>query len=459
MKFFIKTYGCQMNERDSEAAAATLIQSGFQMTNSENEADILLFNTCSVREQAERKAIGKIGILKKLKKKNPNILIGVLGCMAQSKKEEIIKELPHVDFVIGTDQLFTLLDVIKQEISNRKTIVNTQVSEDMESLEKMAGHLRDSNQEGGLAPTESSPKANDSCSAFVSLMRGCDRFCTYCIVPYVRGREKSRQPEAILKECKKLVNSGVKEIMLLGQNVAAYGLLPGQRQPNQGDSPFADFLIELNSVKGLERIRFTSPHPSCFNDKLIEVVTALPKVCNNIHLPLQSGSDKILKLMGRGYTNQEYTNIVNMLTEKSPGITFSTDIIVGFPGEEEKDFQATRNLMNTVGFDNAFIFKYSPRQGTKAEKIPDSVPQKVKEERNAILLSDLKTRTSEHNKELETTTVEVLVEGVSKRNKARWFGRTTTNKVVVFSPYHGIKKGDLKNIYIEKSTSMTLFGA
>jgi tRNA-2-methylthio-N6-dimethylallyladenosine synthase len=450
LKIYIKTYGCQMNERDSEAAAAALINAGYTMTDSEKEADILLFNTCSVRDQAERKAIGKIGIIKKLKKKNPEIIIGVLGCMAQSKKDEIIEQLPHVDFVLGTDQLFSLVSVIESELKSREKIVRTQVSDTLESLESMGGHLRYSNSDANYAKKHS----EDSCSAFISLMRGCNRFCSYCIVPYVRGREKSREVSSIIKEAKQLVDSGIKEVMLLGQNVAAYGFKPGQEK----ESPFADLLEHLNNITGLERIRFISPHPSCFNDSLIDAVATLPKVCNNIHLPIQSGSEKILKLMRRGYTPREYLKIVEKLKQKTPDITFSTDIIIGFPGEETDDFNATRTLMENVGFDNAFIFKYSPRRGTKAAEMEDSVPISIKEERNAILLADLKARTSAHNSLLEGKALEILVEGVSKRNTERWFGRTMTNKVVVFEPYPEILKGDIVNIMIEKSTSMTLFG-
>ena len=443
-----------MNERDSEAAAAALIDAGFIMTDSEKNADILLFNTCSVRDQAERKAVGKIGIIKKLKKKKPEIIIGVLGCMAQSRKEELLKELPHIDFVLGTDQLFSLVSVIQSELKHREKIVRTEVSDALESLEAMEGHLRYFNNNENY----NEKKPDDSCCAFISLMRGCNRFCAYCIVPYVRGREKSRKSPALIKEAKELVDSGIKEVMLLGQNVAAYGLKPGEKEIATGESPFADFLALLSEINGLERIRFTSPHPSCFNDKLIDAVASLPKVCKNIHLPLQSGSNKILKSMKRGYTTEEYLDIVEKLKQKIPEITFSTDIIVGFPGEEEEDFNATRDLMENVGFDNAFIFKYSPRRGTKAAEMEDSVTASAKAERNALLLTDLNARTSNHNRQLEGRIFEILVEGISKRNTERWLGRTTTNKVVVFTPYPEIMKGDMVNVLIEKSTSMTLFG-
>ena len=447
LKFYIKTYGCQMNERDSESLAAALVDGGFEMTQVEADADIMLFNTCSVREQAERKAVGKIGIVKKLKRKKPELLIGVFGCMAQSKKDELLAELPHLDFVVGTDKLHTIVDIIKDELRNRHRIVVADVDSSTESLEAMGGHLlpEDSPNKSGL-------------SAYISLMRGCNRFCTYCIVPYVRGREKSREVASILKEAEKLVDAGIKEIMLLGQNVAAYGL-DGRLKAKADESPFADLLVELNKIEGLKRIRFTSPHPACFNDKLIQAVADIPKVCDNIHLPLQSGSDKILKAMHRGYTAEEYLSIVDRLKKRSPGVTFSTDIIVGFPGETKDDFNSTREIFNRVGFDNAFIFKYSPRRGTEAVELGDDVPLKEKERRNHALLEDLKKITGEHNRAMIGQTVQILVEGVSKRNQDRWFGRTTSNKTVVFTPAPDILIGELVNLVIEKTTSATLFGA
>ncbi len=335
-----------MNERDSEAAASALIAEGYQKVDDENDADILLFNTCSVRDQAERKALGKVGILIKLKKKKPNIIIGVLGCMAQRLREKIIEDIPHVDFVAGTDQFHRLPEIIAGQISKREHVVA--VDADTDVLESLSGHLYSNNQ----------------VSAFISVMRGCNRFCSYCIVPYVRGREKSRSPDDIIEEAEALVDSGISEIILLGQNVASYGL-EGRGQATE-ESPFAELLRELNDIKDLRRIRFTSPHPQYFNEKLIDAVAMLPKVCKNLHLPLQSGSDRILKLMNRHYTSEKYLSIVNSLKEKAPGITFSSDIIVGFPSETEEDFLATRNLMNEVSFDNAYIFKYSPRSGTKA---------------------------------------------------------------------------------------------
>lgn len=439
MNVYIKTYGCQMNERDSEAIAAELIREGFRIVKNEYEADILIFNTCSVREQAERKAVGKVGILKRLKRENPDIFIGIIGCMAQRRGNSLLKELPHVDFVIGTEQLTEIPQIIKKEIRKREKI--TKIETGKELLQGLDLHINTEN------------KVTD----FVSVMRGCDMFCAYCIVPYVRGREKSRPIQDIADEVRGLADNGVREVMLLGQNVSAYGLNQSAAERPE-ESPFADLLYEINKIDGIKRIRFTSPHPYFFNEKLINAIAELPKVCNSVHLPLQSGSDRILKKMNRRYNSEIYLDVVNKLKSRVADITFSTDLIVAFPGETEEDFKATRDIMNQVGFDNAYIFKYSPREGTPAAKQADQVPQKIKEERNQILLEDLKVRTKQHNRTLEGRTFEILTEGPSKRNPERWNGRTTNNKVTVFEPYENISTGDLVNVQIKSSTSMTLFG-
>jgi len=427
-----------MNERDSEALSAVLVKKGHELVKDEKIADVLLFNTCSVREQAERKAVGKVGILKKLKRVRPEIFIGILGCMAQRRGEELLKELPHVDFVLGTDQLGMLPDVIDQQIKNREQISLTEANTEIST--RLSEHI-----------------SKNKITEFVSVMRGCNMFCSYCIVPYVRGREKSRDIADIVEEVKKLIARDIKEIMLLGQNVSAFGLdqLAKERPL---ESPFADLLIELNKINELERIRFISPHPYFFNDKLIDTIAALPKVCNNIHLPMQSGSDRILKIMNRRYNMEIYMDVVNKLKRKIPEVTFSTDVIVGFPGETGEDFNLTRQAMNAIGVDNAYIFKYSPREGTPAAKYGDQILQDVKDERNQILLDDLKKYTTEHNEMLNGKTVEILVEGTSKRNSETWTGRTTNNKVTIFDPQEGIKPGDIVNVKINRTTSMTLFG-
>lgn len=428
-----------MNERDSNALGASLIQRGYELTQKEKEADILLFNTCSVREQAELKAIGKVGILKKLKKEKPHIMIGMLGCMVQSKGAELLEKLPHLDFVIGTDQLHKLPDIIEKELNNREQLSITDTNTD-------------------ISPNLSSHLETNSVSDFIAIMRGCDMFCSYCIVPYVRGREKSREISEIADEARKLADKGIKEIMLLGQNVSAFGLNQNAKT-RPTESPFAELLIELNRVSGIERIRFISPHPFFFNDKLINTIASCEKVCDNIHLPLQSGSDRILKLMNRRYDSAMYMDIVNKLKKLVPDITFSTDVIVAFPGETQEDFNCSRNVMNEVGFDNAYIFKYSPRNGTPAAKYEDQIPQEVKEERNQILLADLKERTAKNNKLMEGRTFKILVEGPSQRNTERWCGRTTNNKVTVFDYNSSLKIGDIINVHIDRSSSMTLFGS
>ena len=438
MKIYMKTYGCQMNERDSEAMVALLQEKGHQVVTDENEADVLLFNTCSVREQAELKAIGKVGILKKLKRKKPDIFIGMLGCMAQRRGDELLKQIPHLDFVLGTDQLGRLPAIIEQESKKREKLAYTDTNTDL--VEGVRHHLK-----------------GNKISDFIAVMRGCDMFCAYCIVPYVRGREKSRLIDDIVSEAIELAGRGVKEITLLGQNVSSFGLSQKTTE-RPTTSPFADLLHKLNEIDGIERIRFFSPHPYFFNDHLIDAISSLPKVCNNIHLPIQSGSDGILKRMNRRYDYAMYIEIVEKLRAKDPDITFSTDVIVAFPGETEEDFLDTRNLMNKVEFDNAYIFKYSPREGTPAAKYEDQIPQTVKEERNQILLSDLSEVTKKHNKALVGRVLEILVEGPSKRNSETWTGRTTTNKVTIFDPHDDIKPGDLINVKIDRSTSMTLFG-
>lgn len=433
-----------MNERDSEAVAAVLTDAGYISAETEAEADILLFNTCSVREQAERKALGKIGGLIKLKRKRPDVIIGVFGCMAQRLKSSLLDKIAHVDFVIGTDRLADLPTVLDKVISEHVRIAELSISNSESSLEAM---------DGRLIPEHN---ADSSLFAYIAIMRGCNRFCSYCIVPYVRGREKSRNPAKIVAEAAKLAANGVREITLLGQNVAAYGL-DGRLRAEDNESPFADLLEMLSEISDLKRIRFLSPHPAFFSDKLISAIATIPKVCDNVHLPMQSGSDKILKAMNRGYTSAEYLAIATKLRERSPGITFSTDVIIGFPGETESDFQDTRTVFNTIEFDNAYIFKYSPRKGTKAAKITDSVPTSVKEERNQILLEDLKRMTIKRNECLVGTKVSVLVDGVSKRNSSRWSGRTTSNKVVVFTPEPETKRGDILELTVEKVTSSTLF--
>ncbi len=350
MKFYIKTYGCQMNLRDSDSAAALLIEHGFAPADGEADADLVILNTCSVRDQAERKAIGKLGFLGKLKRERPWMIFGIMGCMAQSRGAELLKRIRHLDFAIGTDQIHRIPQVIDEveEFRMKKACLEAGSATE---------HGIDSHRFDG---------AESPHSAFVSIMRGCSRYCSYCIVPFVRGPERSRPMDSILAECRTLAAHGVPEIFLLGQNVSAYGLDNTAPPPDDAPSPFGELLKGIAAIDGVRRIRFTSPHPAYFTQALIDAFTQTDKVCKYVHLPLQSGSDRVLKLMNRPYDTAKYLSITDRLRERAPWMSFSTDVIVGFPTETEADFQATRELMDRVGFDNAFIFKYSPRKGTRS---------------------------------------------------------------------------------------------
>ena len=438
MKIHIKTYGCQMNERDSEAVGALLVKAGHTLVDDENDADVLLFNTCSVRDAAERKAKGKIGYMKKLKLRRPGLILGVMGCMAQRLGDRLLAELPHLDFVLGTGQTHRVPEIVAKIAAERRQVAETAVAP--EEIDLLGEH------------------GKNTWSAQIAIMRGCNRFCSYCIVPYVRGREVSRSMESILGEAKDLAASGVKEILLLGQNVAAYGLKGDVRPPAPNHSPFAELLEALNEIPGLERIRYTSPYVSYFNERLISALKNCRKVCHNIHLPLQSGSDRILKAMNRQYTAESYRAKVAELRAAIPDLTFSTDVIVGFPGEEESDFELTRALMNEVGFEQAFIFKYSPRPGAKSAALADTVSEEEKLRRNNILLDDLQNRIGPKLAALVGSTQEVLCEGVSARNAARWTGRTGTNFVVHFEPDASVRVGDLRQVRITRAGSVSLFG-
>ena len=442
MKVFIKTYGCQMNVRDSEALAGMLTAAGAELTARENEADVMIFNTCSVRDQAERKAIGKITFMKKYKKFKPELVVGVIGCMAQHRGQELLDSIGHLDFALGTGQLHRLMEVIDDVRKNRRKIALLQESGDV--LEAMGMH---SNWQNSRPHT-----------GMIAITRGCNRFCAYCIVPYVRGREFSREAADIVQEARMLAGQGVREVMLLGQNVAAYGCGGNVNPPPENESPFGDLLLEIAKIDGIDRIRYTSPYPTFFTRKLIDIIASEPKICRNVHLPLQSGSDRVLKSMNRQYTAERYLEIVNDLKKSVGELTFSTDVIVGFPGETESDFIATKDLMNEVGFDHAFIFKYSPRAGAKSAEWPDDVPQEVKEERNQILLADLEKRSIAGNLACVGRTLEVMVDGVSPRNPARWSGRTSTARTVVFKHEEGMKPGDLIHVPIERAGRVTLFG-
>ncbi|MCX7886731.1 MAG: tRNA (N6-isopentenyl adenosine(37)-C2)-methylthiotransferase MiaB [Verrucomicrobiae bacterium] len=436
-RVFIKTYGCQMNVRDSEALAALLEQRGYALVESESDADVILLNTCSIRDLAEQKALGRMGALARWKNGKRPLVLGFMGCMAQVRGAELRRRLPAVDLVVGTQRFHHIPEYLDRLLAGGGPVVD--VAEEAGSESVVKDHLD-----------------SGAVTAFVSIMQGCDMHCSFCIVPQARGAERSRPIAEIVEEVQQLVSRGVREVTLLGQIVTSYGrgLIPKKG----GRSPFVQLLEALHEVRGLERIRFTSPHPRGFGDDLIAAYRDLPKLCEHAHLPVQSGSDRILRAMRRGYDRAMFLRIVEKLRAAQPKIVFSSDIIVGFPGETEEDFEQTEQLLRLVPFEQAYIFKYSKRRGTPAAEMTDQVPTVVKEKRNRRLLAVLNEVAAERNRALIGQTVEVLVEGPSPKNPKRCFGRTRSNKGVVFEGdlRH---KGALLPVRVERATAVTLYGA
>jgi len=433
-KYFIITYGCQMNVHDSEKLAGMLENLGYHQASKLEDADIILINTCTIRENADLKVFGKIGSLKKLKDKNPELIIGVGGCMMQS--EEAVKQLyekyPQVDLIFGTHNIHHVPELIGRIEKERGRIIEVW------------------NQEEGLIPDLPSVRERDY-KAWVSIIQGCNNFCTYCIVPYVRGRERSRPFIDILKEAEKLVSEGVKEITLLGQNVNSYG------KDLHQNIDFADLLLELDKIKGLSRLRYMTSHPRDFSLKLVEAIKNTRSVCEHFHLPIQSGSNNILKKMNRGYTREKYLALISKIREDVPDSAISTDIIVGFPGETDNDFHETLELVKKLRFDSAFTFIYSKRTGTPASRMGDQVSEELKSERLKELM-DLQNQISlEKNQEDLGKTLEVLIEGESKNNPNTLMGRDRKNKLVII-PRNDNLIGSIVNVKIDKAQSFTLFG-
>ena len=441
-RVYIKTYGCQMNERDSEAVAAQLVAKGYTIAASEEMADVVLLNTCSVRDLAEQKALNKMKSLTGLagaERRTP--VFGFMGCMAQSRGRKLIDELPDVDLVLGTQKFHRAAEYLDEILSGaREKIVD--VAEEKDSEATIREHLLNGS-------------AKKSVSAFVSIMQGCNQYCTFCIVPYTRGEERSRTIADIVAECNELVSRGVKEITLLGQIVTSYGKrdIPAR----DGKSAFVQLLEAVHGIEGLERIRFTSPHPKGYGDDLIEAYARLPKLCESAHIPVQSGSDRILKLMHRGYTREKFTGIIRKLRAARPEIGIGTDIIVGFPGETDEDFAETLSLAQEVEFDQAYIFKYSPRRDTPAAEMPNQIPQRVREERNHVLLQTINEIAARKYKDFTGRQVQILVEGPSKKNPARMTGRTRCNKIVVFDGTER-HRGQMMDVKITRAGSFTLYG-
>jgi tRNA-2-methylthio-N6-dimethylallyladenosine synthase len=451
-KFFIKTYGCQMNERDSEQVAHSLIARGYERVAHETDADVVLLNTCSVRDMADQKALGKMGMMGRMAKERPHVVFGFLGCMAQARGESLLENLPHVDLVVGTQKFHRVADYV-DELVVRKAARTPYQNRAMDDLRSSIVDI--AVEPGSQSTIRDQQLALRQATAFVSIMQGCNMHCTFCIVPQTRGAERSRSIDEIVREVRDLVVHGVKEVTLLGQIVNLYGR---HEFPKRDDkSPFVQLLEAVGEIDGLERLRFTSPHPIGFRSDLIDAFLRLPKLAEHVHLPLQSGSNRILKAMHRAYTAEKYVDLVRRIRHAREGIAITTDIIVGFPGESEEDYKQTRDLVEELQFDNAFVFRYSPRRHTPATEMPDQIDEHIKEERNRDLLRVVNEATRRSGERLVGRNVQVLCEGPSKTNPTRLMGRTRTNKIVVFE---GNQKliGEIVGVHVQRSNGFSLYG-
>jgi len=426
-RIYIETYGCQMNVADSELMLGRLQAAGFERVEAPAEADVILVNTCAIREHAEQRIYGRLGELSRYKVRRPGVVLGVAGCMAQHLKGRLMERVPQVDLVLGPDAYRDLPALVDQ--AREEPILATRLSRE-ETY-------------GDLAPARA-----DGVRAWISIMRGCDKFCAFCIVPFVRGRERSLPMTEVLRQVEHAAAEGFKEIVFLGQTVNAY---------RDGDQDFAALLRAADRIDGIERIRFTSPHPADMSDRAVAAIAECAKVCPHVHLPLQSASDSVLEAMRRTYTIAYYENLVGKLRSAVPGLALTTDIIVGFPGETEADYEQTREAMRRIRYDGAFIFKYSPRPGARSAEWPETVSEEEKTRRITLLIEEQKRTSLERNEEAVGTEVDVLVEGPAKKNPKQWFGKTPHFKTVVFP--HGVERvGDTIRVRIAEASPFTLFG-
>lgn len=446
MKFLLHTYGCQMNVRDSEAVEALLTAAGHEKVDDESDAEVVIVNSCTVRQKAEEKAIGKVGNLLAAGK-----IVGLMGCAVKRMDEDVFKRMPKLHFAVGPRRFGLIPRLLDRVVAGERRIL--EVGDD-EVPTGMDAHP-DIRRGGTFAAVQS----------YVTVLLGCDNCCSYCIVPKVRGHEYSRPAKEVIAEVKCLAERGVKEVCLLGQSVLRYGVRnkawdPEEPNPSGLTEAFPRLLWELDKIEGLERIRFTSAHPKGCTDELVRVYRECPKVCRHLHLPVQSGSDRVLTEMGRHYTRAEYLAAVKKLHDFDPEFSVTTDVIVGYPGETEVDFEETRTLMDEAGFDNAFVFKYSPRPGTRSAALPDDVPTEEKERRDQVLLADQEKRGQLRNERLVGTVREVMVEGPSKRNADRWSGRDSGNRIVVWERGIGNREqvGDLVKVEITEAHPQILIG-
>ena len=428
-KFAIQTYGCQMNVADSELVEGILTNLGLEKTADYDEADAIFLNTCAIRENAETKVHSKLGNLHKIKLNKPHLIIGVLGCMAQNLKDDLLKNKPYVDIILGPDSYRKIPDLLNRHITDNKSIVDTKLSRH-EVYENLF------------------PNRGDTFNAWVSIMRGCNKFCSFCIVPFTRGRERSRSVESIVEEVKKAVDKGFIEITLLGQNVNSYKY--------EGKS-FSDLLLAVSDIEGVKRIRYTSPHPQDINVELLEVMASRKNICNYVHFPMQSGSNEVLKRMNRTYTREHFYDMAMKIREIMPNCGLSTDIIVGFPGETDEQYRETLDLMESIKFNSAFTFKYSPRPYTKAEQFSDQVSEDVKKARLDEMLVLQRKHTLELNQEMVGTFQQVLIEKESKKSNLHWAGRTDSNEWVIIEKNNSNIK-DIVPVQIASATGVILHG-
>lgn len=428
-KVYIETYGCQMNLADTEVVMGILNNKGYELTKEIDSADVVFLNTCSVRDNAEQRIHGRLGTIGTLKQKNPNLVIGILGCMAERLREDLIDKQKMVDLVVGPDEYRRIPEFIDTAVAGEKGIgVKLSRTETYEDIE---------------------PYREEGLSAWISVMRGCDKFCTYCVVPFTRGRERSSKMESIVEEVRRLFEKGFREVTLLGQNVNSY---------SDGENDFADLLVACAKVDKNLRIRFTTSHPQDLSDKLLYAISEHDNLCNYIHLPVQSGSDRVLLEMNRTYTIEHYLGIIERARKIIPGVTFSTDIIAGFPTETEEEHKMTLDVMAKVRYDGAYMFKYSPREGTRAFKMDDDIPEEVKSRRLTEIIDQQQKIAYEINQELIGTEDIVLIENLSKKSDQFYSGRTGTNKIVILPVAENVQIGDYVKVKIYKATSATLFG-
>ena len=432
-KYIIKTYGCQMNELDSERISYMLSSLGYEETDVLTEADLIIYNTCIVRKNAELKVYGHIGAMKALKEKNPDLVIAICGCMMEIKEaqDEIKNKYEHVDIVFGTKNINSLPYLLDRNASTKDRVFEVEETDDIDEVQEAIRH--------------------SGHSAYINIIYGCDNFCSYCIVPYTRGRETSRSKDSILHEIKSLADSGYKEVTLLGQNVNSYG------KDLHPCTSFTRLIQEISQIEGIERIRFMSGHPKDFSSELIDEIAKNPKICPHVHLPLQSGSTRILKEMNRTYTKEDYLKLVDEVRDKIEGVTITSDIIVGFPGETLEDVKETIDVVNKSNFDQCYIYKYSKRVGTKAAEMENQVSEENKSEWFQMVLDAINYNAEENNSNYLNTRQTILVDGVSKNNPDRLTGRTETNKIVNFEGNKDLI-GNLINIDIVEYNSFSLEG-